>query len=130
MWFGPSFPLRAGEYGYFETKTDEQLIVGNILQILGTRRGERVALPLFGSRIRDFVHEPIDSITLQLMKVELIDAIKMWEPRVVLLDAVMVGIPQEFRVLSHLEYLLKRGDTQERTFSINIDRTGVSQWLG
>jgi len=130
MWKGPSYPLRAGEYGYFETKTDEKLIEGNILQILGTRRGERVTLPLFGSRIRDFIHEPIDSITLQLMKIELIDAIKMWEPRVVLVEAVMVGIPQEFRVLSHLEYLLKGGDAQERTFSINIDRTGVSQWLG
>ncbi len=76
------------------------------------------------------IHEPIDGITLQLMKVELTDAIKMWEPRITLLDALMIGSPEKFRVLSHLSYLLKSGDGQERTFSINIDRTGVSRWVG
>jgi phage baseplate assembly protein W len=131
MWKGPSYPLQAGEYGFFETKTDEDLIQGNILQILGTRRGERVMLPLFGSRIRELIHEPLDSVTLQLMKVEVIDAIKAWEPRVVLEAADLRAIPQEFRVTAYLRYLLKTTGGGERVFTVNISRTGgVSRWQG
>jgi Phage baseplate assembly protein W len=130
MWKGISYPVRAGEYGLVEVGTDEELIQGNIVQILGTRKGERVMLPLFGSRVMDFIHEPIDDITLQLLRVELVDAIKMWEPRVRLEEALLVGVPQEFRVLAHLRYLMKGGDGQERSFTVNISRTGgVSQWL-
>jgi phage baseplate assembly protein W len=131
MWNGPSYPLRAGIYGFFETKTDEDLIQGNILQILGTRRGERIMLPLFGSRIRELIHEPLDAITLQLMKVELIDAIKMWEPRIVLKTADLSGSPHEFRVIAYLHYLLKASDSGERTFAVSVSRTGgVSKWPG
>jgi phage baseplate assembly protein W len=123
--------MRSGEYGLFETKTDEELIQGNVIQILGTRRGERVMLPLFGSRIRDFIHEPIDNITLQLMKVEMMDAIKMWETRIILQRAELIGFPEEFRVLAHYSYLLKTSGGGERIFSVNISRMGgVSQWLG
>jgi phage baseplate assembly protein W len=130
MWKGPSYPLRTGVYGYFETRTDEELIEGNILQILGTRRGERVMLPLFGSKIRELIHEPLDSITLQLMKVEVVDAIKMWEPRVVLKTAELRGYPQNFQVVAYLHYLLKASDSGERVFAVNINRTGgVSKWL-
>ncbi|MDR1020448.1 MAG: GPW/gp25 family protein [Synergistaceae bacterium] len=131
MWKGPSFPLRAGEYGFFEAKTDEGLIQGNILQILGTRRGERVMLPLFGSRVRELIHEPLDAVTLQLIKVELADAIKAWEPRVVLVSADLRADPQEFRAVAYLRYLLKTTDSGERVFAVNISRTGgVSRWLG
>ena len=130
MWKGPSYPLRAGIYGFFETKADEELIQGNILQILGTRRGERVMLPLFGSRIRELIHEPLDPITLQLMKVEVIDAIKMWEPRVILKTAEVRGYPQEFRAVARLHYLLKTSDSGERVFAVSVDRAGgVSKWL-
>jgi phage baseplate assembly protein W len=130
MWIGPSYPLRHGPYGFFETRTDEELIQGNILQILGTRRGERVMLPLFGSRIRELIHEPLDNITLQLMKVEVIDAIKMWEPRIILKRAELEGTPQEFRVVVFLQYILKTSGGGERTFSVKINRTGgVSRWL-
>ncbi|MDR1514931.1 MAG: GPW/gp25 family protein [Synergistaceae bacterium] len=131
MWKGPSYPLRAGVYGFFEAKTDEDLIQGNILQILGTRKGERVMLPLFGSRIRELIHEPLDAVTLQLLKVEMIDAIKMWEPRIVLKSADLRGYPQNFRVDAYLHYLLKASDSGERTFAVSVSRTGgVSKWLG
>jgi phage baseplate assembly protein W len=131
MWVGPSYPLSSkGNYGYFETKNDEDLIQGNILQILGTRRGERVMLPLFGSRIRELIHEPLDPITLRLIKIELIDAIETWEPRVVLMSADIRGYPQEYLVAAYLQYYLKASDSGKRTFAVSISRTGgVSQWL-
>jgi phage baseplate assembly protein W len=86
-------------------------------------------LPLFGSRVRDYLHDPVDGITLRLIKVEVADAIKMWEPRVILKDAEITGVPQEFRVLARLLYLLKSGDDGEKVFTVNIGREGISQWL-
>lgn len=130
MWKGPSYPLRSGEYGLFETKSDADLIEGNIMQILGTYRGERVALPLFGSRVRDYVHDPTDDVTLRLLRVEIVDAIKMWEPRVVLLDAHLQAIPENFEVRAHLRYRFADTD-EERTFSLTIDRKGgINLWRG
>ena len=60
MWKGISYPVKLGDKGLFKSTTDVDLIKGNVLQIIGTRRGERVMLPLFGSRILDFIFEPLD----------------------------------------------------------------------
>lgn len=129
-WKGITYPLESGEYGVFNTAVDEELIQGNIIQILGTYRGERVMLPLFGSRIRDYIHDPADDVTLRLLRVEIIDAIKMWEPRVFLKSASLRMIPEDFSVFVNLEYALK--DTGEgRSFSLVIDnKGGVKQWQG
>ena len=50
---GVSYPVKSGNKGLFDVKTDIDLIKENIIQILNTRRGERVMLPLFGSRIHN-----------------------------------------------------------------------------
>ena len=76
---GISYPVKPGRKGLFNIETDINLIKGNIIQILGTRKGERVMLPLFGSRILDFIHEPLDHITCVLLRFEIIDAISRWE---------------------------------------------------
>lgn len=84
MWIGPGFPFRTGDRGLFEDKADVALIEGDILQILGTRKGERVMLPLFGSSLLDLIHDSLDHVTCALIRYELIEAIEMWEPRVIL----------------------------------------------
>ena len=130
MWRGPAYPMRAGDKGFFLQETDSELIKGNILQILGTRKGERVMLPLFGSRILEFIHEPLDHITCALIRFELIDAIRRWEPRIVLdkTGTTVTPYPAEFKVVANLRYYLKpRGETYN--YAVEISRTGgVSEW--
>jgi len=130
MWIGPSYPFRIGERGLFKDGTDIALIEGNILQILGTRKGERVMLPLFGSRIMDYIYDPLDHVTCALIRFELIDAIKMWEPRVVLDQqrTMVTPYPSEFRVIADMRYWLKpHGDA--RPLAIEISRSGgISLW--
>ena len=56
----------------------------SILQILGTRLGERLMNPEFGSRLNDLVFEQNDDVLEGLIRHYLIDAIKRWEKRVVI----------------------------------------------
>ena len=131
-WRGPAYPLRAGERGLFRDEADVKLIEGNILQILGTRRGERVMLPLFGSRIMDYIHDPLDHVTCALIRFDLIEAIRMWEPRVTLdgKGTTVTPYPAEFRVVASLRYYLKTRK-EAREFTVEVNRNGgVVQWQG
>ena len=130
-WRGVAYPVKSGDKGLFKSNIDIQLIEGNIIQILGTRRGERVMLPLFGSKIMQFIHEPLDNITCSLIRHELIDAIAMWEPRVVLdkKNTIVTPYPAEFRVKAELRYFMKTyGKNNSLILQINR-KDGVSRWL-
>ena len=131
MWQGPTYPLREGDRGFFRTATDVDLIEGNILQILGTRRGERVMLPLFGSRVLDFVHEKLTHTTCALIRFEAIRAIRMWEPRILInkKETVVTPYPSKFMVVANLRYYLKPR-SELYSFDVAISRTGgVDRWL-
>ena len=130
MWKGPSFPLRPGDKGLFKMATDVELVEGGIIQILGTRKGERRMLPLFGSRLLEFIHEPLDHATCALIRFDLIEAIKMWEPRVVLDKerTKVIPFPELFKVRADMRYLMKATGTMHE-FSIGADREGgVFRW--
>lgn len=131
MYSGIAYPVKQGRKGLFATETDIKLIEGNIIQILGTRKGERVMLPLFGSRILDFIHEPLDHVTCALLRFELIDAISMWEHRIILdrKNTTITPYLEEFRVKAYLRYYLKTYK-QNQNLVLEINRKeGVSRWL-
>jgi phage baseplate assembly protein W len=56
----------------------------SILQILGTRPGERFMNSEFGSRLNDLVFEQNDEVLKGLIRHYVIDGIKKWEKRVVI----------------------------------------------
>ena len=68
------------------TSTDHAHIHESILQILGTRPGERFMNPEFGSHVRDLVFEPNGSILRGLLRHYIIDDVERWEKRVVVTD--------------------------------------------
>ena len=131
FWRGVAYPLKSGDKGLFNSEIDIKLIEGNIIQILGTRRGERVMLPLFGSNIMKFIHEPLDNVTCALIRNELIDAIAMWEPRVILdkKNTRVTPYPSQFRVKAELRYFMKTYE-QNNSLILQISRKeGVNKWL-
>ena len=112
---GICYPVKAGNKGLFSSKTDIDLIKGNIIQIIRTRRGQRVMLPQFGSRIPEFIHEPLDEITCSLLRFELIKAIQRWEPRII-------------RVQANIFFYLK-SYRQNKNIVLEINREGgVLDW--
>lgn len=129
-WKGFSFPIKEGDKGIFSIKEDIQLIEGNIIQILMTRQGQRVMLPEFGSRILDFIHEPLTDVTCALIHHETIRAIERWEPRVILDKDNSYIMPhvQEARVEAVLRYFFK-ANNQYNSLSLEIsERKGVIKW--
>ena len=84
---GLKFPFRferrsGGAMVSTATSLEQAHIHESILQILGTRPGERFMRPEFGSRVRDLVFEQNDAVLKGLLRHWIIDAITRWEKRV------------------------------------------------
>ena len=76
------------------TSMDHAHIHESILQILGTRPGERFMSPEFGSRLKDLVFKPNDSVLKGLIRHYVIDAIERWEKRVYVTDVAFDDSPE------------------------------------
>ena len=80
-----SFTRRSGGAQVSATTSAEHAHIHEaILQILGTRPGERFMRPEFGSRLKDLVFEPNNTILKGLVRHYVLEAIERWEKRVVL----------------------------------------------
>jgi hypothetical protein len=60
----------------------EQDIEQAIRIILGTNRGERVMRPDFGAGLIEFVFEPANTATMELLKKRVEESLVDWEPRI------------------------------------------------
>jgi len=83
------------------TSREQEHIHESIRQILGTRRGERLLLPEFGSRLHELLFEGNDAILQGLLRHEVIDALTRWEPRIVIEQVVMVPDGHAIQVNIH-----------------------------
>ena len=82
FWRGPAFPLAKTGKHPVEIVEDIDEVFMSILQILNTRRGERVMYPEFGSDLGPLLWEPHDAFLEQEVRRELTKALTLWEPRV------------------------------------------------
>ncbi len=85
------------------TSSDHAHIHESILQILGTRPGERFMNPEFGAHLRDLLFEPNDTVLRGLLRHYIIDAIERWEKRVYVTDVSFDESPEA--VDSHTLYI-------------------------
>ena len=80
-------------YEYQRTKSfkinDIELVKLDLLNHIFTRRGERVMMPRFGTRIPDLAFEPLDEITLIILEEDLRQVVS-FDPRVELLQMQVV----------------------------------------
>lgn len=60
---------------------DVDIVKQDILNYIFTRRGERVMMPTYGSRIPDLLFEPMDDETLATIEEDVIEIIN-YDPRV------------------------------------------------
>ena len=74
---------------------DHARIRESIVQILGTRVGERFMRPDFGSRLHELVFETNDSVLKGLIRHYVIDAIRKWEKRVVITEVTFEDGPEQ-----------------------------------
>lgn len=76
------YKLKQDSSGNISKVTGGESISQSIKTILSTYPGERHMLPEFGSRLREYLFDPIDIDTLELMEVEIETALERWEPRI------------------------------------------------
>lgn len=80
--YGLQFPFndsRKGDYLQL-TELREQQIKSDLIHLLLTRKGSRYYLPEFGTRLYDFIFEPLDGLTFQSIESDIRDAIGQFMP--------------------------------------------------
>lgn len=95
---GLSFPLRSNLQGNLQLSSSVQNIEESIGIILGTKLGERVYRPNFGSRLSELVFAPMNTQTLFMIRLYVQEALEMWEARIVLDSIETEADPLEGRV--------------------------------
>ena len=91
----------------------EQDIREAVLIILGTDLGERVMRPTFGAGLNDFVFEPLNSTTINLVQTRVQEALVAWEPRIDVLDVSATADPTQFNtLLISITYQVRATNTQ------------------
>lgn len=91
--YGIDFPFNESRKGFFlnMTETPEKEIRANLLHLILTRRGTRYYLPDFGTRLYEYIFEPNDSITFQIIEDEIRTTVKRYIPN---LDITQIRIVQ------------------------------------
>ena len=78
-----SWPLGGISDGKLEWSSDDNSVREVMLNILLTRPGERLQRPDFGAGLLNFVHQPNNETTRNLMASVVRKSLERWEPRVI-----------------------------------------------
>lgn len=113
---GWTFPLQINVQGGIQLSSDNKDVREAIWLILGTKLGERVYRPDFGSRLSELVFAPINTRTLFLIRLYIQEALETWEPRIDLEEIEVTPDPIVGRVDINIFYHLK--ETYESTMLV------------
>lgn len=84
--------------------TDVELVKLDLLNHIFTRKGERVMMPNFGTRIPDLAFEPMDNYTLSILEEDL-RTVFAFDPRVELMSLNIIPIPDSNTVIASAKLL-------------------------
>lgn len=78
---GITLPIKRGKTGFFEQGFDTLTqIKSNLINLILTRKGERVYQPTFGSNLHSLVFAQMDQEYEQKVKQAVVSAVKIWMP--------------------------------------------------
>jgi len=80
--YGVNFPFNESKIGHYlkMTETPDEEVRADLLHLIFTRKGSRYYLPDFGTRIYDFIFEPMDGPTFDTIKGEIRDSVEKYIP--------------------------------------------------
>jgi phage baseplate assembly protein W len=109
--YGVNFPFRDSRYGkYLSLSQDaDEEIRTDLLHLILTRKGSRYYLPDFGTRIYEFIFEPMDGLSFEAIKADIRDAVDKYLPNLII---------NEISITPYLDDLEAQGE-------INMDNIGV-----
>ena len=78
---GITLPIQIGNTGYFEQSFDTLTQVkSNFINLILTRKGERVHQPEFGCGIHDYLFEQLTPENIEGARLSVLDAVERWMP--------------------------------------------------
>ncbi len=84
--YGINFPFRDSFTGtYFDlSDTSDEEIRSNLIHLLLTRKGTRYYLPNFGTRLLEYIFEPLDGPTFSDLEAEIRDSVSEYIPNLLI----------------------------------------------
>lgn len=121
LYYGVNFPFNFSDNGYYfllSEATDEE-IRSNLLHLIFTRKGSRYFLPDFGTRIYDFIFDPLDGETFESIKSEIQDQVEKYIPNLVI---------NEISVKPYLDWEKENenSDQTSNTFNLSYDKGEIT----
>ena len=130
--YGINFPFQDSPDGRYLnlSKTSDDEIRNNLIHLLLTRKGTRYYLPDSGTRLYEYLFEPIDGPTFSEIEQEIRDSIEEYIPNLVInnieIKSASDGEENKGTFINsnnQREYVVPNIGTKEHTAKIRIDYT-------
>lgn len=129
--YGVSFPFNVSTEGdYLKlTQTANDEIRADLIHLLLTRKGSRYFLPDFGTRLYEYIFEPLDTPTFNSIESEIREACEKYIPQLKITSISVTALASEETnvtvnsngVVTNNEYYLPGKNTVEYTAKVKID---------
>lgn len=128
--YGISFPFVDSFTGRYldVTNTTEGEIRSNLVHLLLTRKGSRYFLPDFGTRLYEYIFEPLDGPTFSDIESEIRDTVRTYMPNLqvinVTVEPASLGLEDKGYTINQYnerEFKVTNISTLEHTARIKID---------
>ena len=96
--YGITFPFRDSFNGKYLDLTDysSEEVRTNLIHLLLTRKGSRYYLPDFGSRLYEYIFEPLDGPTFAEIEAEIRDSVEEFMPGVLITNVLITDASTEY----------------------------------
>ena len=138
--YGINFPFRDSRKGDYLalTEFEAQEIKADLLHLILTRKGSRYFLPEFGTRLYEFIFEPLDGQTFEAIKIEIEEAVRKYIPNLTIQDITIEPYTDSEPSLGELSseqfdipiYRVPGANTEEYTAKVKITYTDESSPFG
>ena len=139
--YGINFPfLQSPKGNYLRlTETTDEEIRTDLVHLLLTRRGSRYFLPDFGTRLYEYIFEPLDGATFEDIRSEIEEQIRTYIPNLTIKSITIEPYTDTDEVEGQLDYELlgqasiyriPGANTVEYSAKIKIDYTNENKAFG
>jgi phage baseplate assembly protein W len=130
--YGINFPFqdsKEGKYLSLSQTTDEEIRT-DLLHLILTRKGSRYYLPDFGTRIYEFIFEPMDGTSFEAIKEDVKNSIEKYIPNLTVNNITLTPYLEDLEAEGELNqeklgiggiYRIPGRGTEEYTAKLRID---------
>ena len=129
--YGLTFPFRDSYDGKYLDLSDynDQEIRSNLIHLLLSRKGSRYYLPDFGTRLYEFIFEPLDGDTFDGIRTEIEESVKKYIPNLTIQNVIVEAYTESEMTQGELNpeqfdlpvYRVPGANTEEYTAKVRIE---------